>query len=244
MNIASNEDILKVVLNLDELSTLQMAVTMEAIWHLRNQVRHNGSEVNIISTICNAENRVKEFLLVLDHEHDKDRSEELTSWLPPPRNYRKLNVDAAISQAFTSLAVVARNEFSEVLKVWTKIHDLCSPTQAEAVAIQWALILAKDENWSNIIVEGDSKICLDALPEAEDPSDWSISSITRDTVVLSTFFYNCKFCWVRRSMNSAAHSTAKYAAALMASFLCNKYDLPPPILKACRQDWITFCSSS
>ena len=38
MNIASNEDILKVVLNLDELSTLQMAVTMEAIWHFRNQV--------------------------------------------------------------------------------------------------------------------------------------------------------------------------------------------------------------
>ena len=80
MNIASNEDILKVVLNLDELSTLQTAITMEAIWHLRNQVRHNGSEVNIISTLCNAENRVNEFLLVLDCEHDKDRSEELTSW--------------------------------------------------------------------------------------------------------------------------------------------------------------------
>ena len=124
MNIASNEDILKVVLNLDELSTLQMAVTMEAIWHFRNQVWHNGSEVNIISTICNAENRVKEFLLVLDHEHDKDRSEELTSWLPPPRNYIKLNVHAVVSQAFTSLAVVARNEFGEALKVWTKIHDL------------------------------------------------------------------------------------------------------------------------
>ena len=91
--------------------------------------------MNIISTICNAENRVKEYLLVLDHEHDKDRSEELTSWLPPPRNYIKLNVDATVSQAFTSLAVVIRNEFGEVLKVWTKIHDLCSPTQVEAAAI-------------------------------------------------------------------------------------------------------------
>ncbi|XP_065624628.1 cycloartenol synthase-like [Quercus suber] len=38
-------------------------------------------------------------------------------------------------QAFTSLAVVARNECGEVLKVWTKIHDFCSPTQAEAAAI-------------------------------------------------------------------------------------------------------------
>ena len=45
-------------------------------------------------------------------------------------------------------------------------------------------------------------------------------------------------------MSSAAHSAAKYAVAVKAGFLCNKYDLPPPILKACRQDWITFCSSS
>ena len=123
MIIASNKDILKVVLNLDELSTLQMAVTIGAIWHLRNKVWHNGSEVNIISVICNAENRVKEYLNALDHEQDKDRSEELTSWIPPPKNYIKLNVDAVVSQAFTSLDVVARNEFGEVLKVWAKIHD-------------------------------------------------------------------------------------------------------------------------
>ena len=153
-------------------------------------------------------------------------------------------MDAAISQAFTSLAVVGRNESGEVLKVWTKIHDLCSPTQVEATAIQWALKLAIDENWSNIVVEGDSKICLDALSKAEEPSNWSISSITWDTAVLSVFFDNCKFCRVKRSLNSAAHSAAKYAVALKASFLCNNYDLPPPILKACRQDWATLCISS
>ena len=73
--------------------------------------------------------------MALNHEHDKDRSDELTSWMPPPRNYIKLIVDAAISQAFTSLTVLTRNEFGEMLKVWTKIHDLCSPTQAEVAAI-------------------------------------------------------------------------------------------------------------
>ena len=124
MNIASNEDILKMVLNLDELSTLQMTIIMEAIWHLRNQVWHYGSEVNIISTICNAKNRVKEYLNTLDHEQNKDRREELTSCISPPKNYIKLNMDAVVSQAFTSLVVVARNEFGKVLK----IHDLCTPT--------------------------------------------------------------------------------------------------------------------
>ena len=194
MNIVSDEDILKVVLNVDELSTLQMTVTMEAIWHLRNQVLHNGNEVNIISTICNAKNRVKEYLIALDHEQDKDRSVKLTSWIPPPKNYIKLNVDVAVSQAFTSLAVVARNEFGEVLKVWAKIHDLCTPTQAEAVAIMWALNLATAENWCNIIVEGDSKICFDALSKAEEPSDWSISSIIHDVASMSVSLDKCEFC--------------------------------------------------
>ena len=216
---------------------------MEAIWHLRNQVWHNGNEVNIISTICNVENKVKEYLIALDHVQDKDRSEEVTSWIPPPKNYIKLNVDTAILQTFTSLAVLGRNEFGEVLKVWAKIHDLCTPTQAEAAAILWALILATTENWCNIIVEGDSKICLDALSKVEEPSDWSISSITRDAADMSVFFYNCKFCWVKRSLNSATHSAAKYAIALKAGFLCNNCDLPPPILKACRQDCCTYCSS-
>ena len=38
-------------------------------------------------------------------------------------------------------------------------------------------------------MEGVSKICLDALSKAEEPSDWSISSITRDTAILSVYFF-------------------------------------------------------
>jgi len=67
--------------------------------------------------------------------------------------------------------VVARNEFGKVLKIWVKIHDLCTPTQAEAVVILWVLNLAIAENWCNIIVEGDSKICFNALSKAEEPTD-------------------------------------------------------------------------
>ena len=181
-----------------------------------------------------SENRVQEYLNALDHEYDKDSSEELTSWFPPPRNYIKLNVDAAVSQAFTFLAVVARNDFGEVLKVWAKIHDLCTPTQAEAAAIMWALSLVTAENWCNIIVEGNSKICFDALSKAEEPSNWSISSIIHDAADTSVSFDNCEFCWVKRSLNSTAHSTAKYATVLKVGFLCNNCDLPPIILKACR----------
>ena len=50
----------------------------------------------------------------------------------------------------------------------TKIHDLCTPTQAKATTILWALNLAISENWCNIIVEGDAKICFDALSKEEE----------------------------------------------------------------------------
>ena len=106
------------------------------------------------------------------------------------------------------------------------------------------LSLAAAENWCNIIVEGDSKICFDALSKADEPSDWSISSIIHDAADMSVSFDNCEFCWVERSLNLAAHSTAKYAIALKVGFLCNNCDLPSPILKACRQDYCTSCVSS
>ena len=66
-------------------------------WLLRNQIWHYDSERNIISTICNSENRVNEFLNALDQEQDKQKREELTSWILPPKNYIKLNVDVAVS---------------------------------------------------------------------------------------------------------------------------------------------------
>jgi hypothetical protein len=43
-------------------------------------------------------------------------------------------VDAAVAIDHTSLAV-ARDEQGRVIKAWTKEHDLCEPTQAEAYAI-------------------------------------------------------------------------------------------------------------
>nr|POF24536.1 hypothetical protein CFP56_76346 [Quercus suber] len=72
-------------------------------------------------------------------------------------------MDAAIDQNTSALAVVARNEQGAVLMAWSKTIPKRSPIAAEAEAILWALHLAKGENWRKIIVESDSKICIDAI---------------------------------------------------------------------------------
>ena len=64
-----------------------------------------------------------------------NRREELPSWKLSPRNFIKLNVDDAISCDFIFLTVVAKNANGEVLKVWTKIYDLCTLVQVEAAPI-------------------------------------------------------------------------------------------------------------
>jgi hypothetical protein len=64
------------------------------------------------------------------------------SWKPPPSDWIKLNVDAALSISTTSISVVARDHRSEVLKAWTNNILASNPTIAEASAIPWALQLA------------------------------------------------------------------------------------------------------
>ena len=75
--------------------------------------------------------------------------------LPPPPDFVKLNVDAAIAQNSSAIAVVARNEQGAVLRAWSKMMPKRSPITAEAEAILWALHLARGENWRKIIVESD-----------------------------------------------------------------------------------------
>ena len=61
------------------------------------------------------------------------------TWIPPPTDHVKINVDAALDSSKSALAVVARNYRGDVLFIWGKVHHLCSPLQAEASALLWAV---------------------------------------------------------------------------------------------------------
>ena len=67
-------------------------------------------------------------------------------WSPPLLGFIKLNMDAAIPQNNSTLAVVARNEHGTVQKAWSKILPKRSPIAAKTEAILWALHLARGEN--------------------------------------------------------------------------------------------------
>ena len=86
--------------------TVQVALTLETIWFLRNQIAHNKGNINLPSTIHELNLKAQEHLESLNVV-DKDKRQGTTCWTCPLVGKVKLNVDAAICKDYTTLAVVA-----------------------------------------------------------------------------------------------------------------------------------------
>jgi ribonuclease HI len=79
----------------------------------------------------------------------------------------------------------------------------------EAAAILWAIQVAKVECWRDIIIESDSKSCVDALLQNTPVNDWKIAVLCENVLTLAAEFSLCCFNWVRRDVNMVAHTLAK-----------------------------------
>ena len=162
------------------------------------------------------------------------------SWSPPPEGSIKLNVDVAVSNTLTALAVVARDHTGTPIKAWIKPYCKCLPTQAEAAAVLWAVNLALAEGWTKVMIEGDAKECFDALSDPSLHPSWVISNFVCDILAFSRAFCSVSFVWVRRVCNSAAHCAAKLSLRThcFMSFLTDS--LPVELLQACKADFPHF----
>ncbi|KAK9983012.1 hypothetical protein SO802_032537 [Lithocarpus litseifolius] len=161
----------------------------------------------------------------------------ISTWTPPPLGWVKLNVDAALSNSKSALAVVARNHLGEILFIWGSGYHLCAPSQAEAAATLWAVHLAIQEHWKSVIIEGDAQVCFNALSSPDFVPVWSISTIVSNIISLLPCFVSYKFRWVRRSCNSAAHSAARLALNSSYPFCFNKSNLPHSLEIVCKGDY-------
>ena len=181
-----------------------------------------------MKTTQNIEKRIMEYAKTLS----KDKS--LNGWEAPQEGWVKLNVDATVSENFIALVVVAKNKDGEVLKVSAKVHEWCSPLQAEVAAVLWTIQLALSENQQYIIIEGDAKSCFDFLTISDLQPNWSIATTISNILDLRNSFLNCNFHWVRECYNTAAHEATKYAIRSCRAFFFNKCNLPIVIADTCK----------
>ena len=240
-------DIIKIILEPPESScqahdqwmvSLKMALTLKELWYIRNAIIHQKGPFDIQASIGRIGEKFKEYPRVFSLPQNSLMAQPKIRWSPPPTNFVKLNVDAAIAQNSLAIAVVARNEQGAVLMAWSKMLPKRSPITAEAEAILWALHLAKGENWRKIIVESNSKICIDAILDHSASHQWTISSLLSDIWQQKLSFVSCLFFWIKRSGNAAAHEVAKYTIqscnSFSFSFLAD--NLPVPVASVCLGD--------
>jgi hypothetical protein len=71
------------------------------------------------------------------------------------------------------------------------------------------------EDWRDIIIESDSKVCVDVIYQDLDDGDWNIFVLCNDAKVLAANFSSCLFCWVKREANMMAHTLPKYCFLLI-----------------------------
>ena len=85
------------------------------------------------------------------------------------------------------------------------------PLQAKAEAITWALSLAKSIDVVAMIVESDSKDCVDALTLSGNQVPWRIRGTCNEILNLWSLIPGCHVAWIARGANKAAHSLAKWS---------------------------------
>ena len=191
--------------------TTTLAFALDEIWLLRNQFIFEDTEIDILSTSSGIARRVAKFSNVHNPDVLAPPHVSPTAWSPPPVGTIKLNVDAAVGSTSTAMAVLARDHTGVPIKLWAKKYVKCLPVQAEAAFVLWAINLASAEGWMRIIIEGDSKICFDALSDKDSLPPWNISNIVSDVFSVCLSFISVSFVWVRRDCNMAAHEAAKFA---------------------------------
>jgi ribonuclease HI len=210
-------------------TSIQLALTLESIWNLRNQVVHNNAQVNHLVIVKNLEERIIEHFNILNPATCCNTLlEVLPRWSAPPPNSVKFNVDAATSKNGFTIAAIARDDAGFVIHCWSKSFPTTDPLIAETTALLWALEIARDNCFSHILIEGDAKICIEALAEPEKVS-WRIQTLVSNIKCVALDFNVCFFYWVPRDVNALAHSFAKFASSQDFCFSCNSTNLPPSV---------------
>lgn len=223
-------------------ASVQFGLILEAIWSFRNRYVHLNSLESPLVSVKILELKIIEHWRALTGLTVATLPEK-RFWCPPSPGCIKLNVDAAILPSSARIAVIARDKDGLLIKAWAKSVLSCDPLSAEASAIHWAILLANTEQWTNIVIESDSKVCVDALVADPQYVDWSISVICDNIKHLASEFSCCSFSWVNRENNIAAHTLAKLVPTSISPVLYSSKNLPSLLEEAWFRDFSCIVSA-
>ena len=128
-------------------------------------------------------------------------------WRPQTQGWYKINVDGAVfvAQKEAGVGVIIRDEVGRVVAALSKkIEAPLGALGIEAKAMEEAVIFARDMGISNIILESDSEIIINAL-SSNGNYPASISNVLQGVELLRRTFRRFAISHTKRKGNKAAH---------------------------------------
>ncbi|XP_048334824.2 uncharacterized protein LOC125423735 [Ziziphus jujuba] len=138
---------------------MYIAITLEHIWWIRNQIVHEGCVENIETTPAVVMKRFQELKEAISRDEPVHfpRTSNFAGlshvWRRPPEGVIKFNTDAAVRNKGSHLEVVARNSKGKVLHIQAFNSVVNVPQTAELDAILKAMQVAKNFNCNSIQFE-------------------------------------------------------------------------------------------
>ncbi|XP_050111756.1 uncharacterized protein LOC126590312 [Malus sylvestris] len=134
---------------------------------------------------------------------DEVAEDNLIKWQCPMSPYFKINFDGSVANFVAAGGFVGRSWENKPILVEAMNLGSMTINVVEALALREALIWARIKNLNYVIVEGDSKLVIDAVCSACDVP-WNLRSIIEDIRWCATFFHDIKWRHIFREANFVA----------------------------------------
>ncbi|RYR44282.1 hypothetical protein Ahy_A08g040636 [Arachis hypogaea] len=203
------------------------------IWKARNQHIFQQKKLNPQNTIIHSEqitteyhNATKDLNKDIKAMADRNGEKRRITWRPPPRNKIKVNIDAAFQRetGIATTAAVFRDWEGKIITGASSKFKSISALAAEAQAYREALILTKNLQIRNCIIESDCLPLVQAI-KARSPLA-EADAIIRDILQLLEEAPDVGATWTPREGNTLAHQLAAMAAV---NQLQRQWTFNPPI---------------
>nr|XP_023927696.1 uncharacterized protein LOC112039084 [Quercus suber] len=194
-------------------ATDMFAILASQIWFRRNKLRlvEEVADLKLLNSMTR--DALQEFQHANITAPKPPPAQSHTKWMPPPTDWVKVNFDGAVFQESgeAGLGTIIHNDHGLVMATLTQVIPLLTLVEmVEVLAAQRALIFAKELGFDHVILEGESKIAVQAM-KREGYSATSFGYIFSNIKVLSTHFKCLVFWHTRRQGNKVAHSLAQSA---------------------------------
>lgn len=134
-------------------------------------------------------------------------------WQVPEQGVMKLNISSSCGQEGNrvGLGVVARDDKGDLVQTWAVSLDyMVHPVMAELEATRVALIVAQQNGWRRVEIQGEIKAIATCLQARQSPI-LEAAMIADDLFLLALMFETCTFSFVHKSFNRCSTYLARMA---------------------------------